>query len=102
MNTIDHIVAYVFFLFSLGYLILIIRKHKDDIWNAYIGSDGKLSLPEFMGFLWTILFCILFFSELFLGKTAGSHIWYSMDSIFLIIIGGNAIKRNEKSDSDNG
>lgn len=93
------IVGYLFFAFSVGYLVRITNKHRDDIWGAIIGEDKKLSLPELCALLWVILFPVLFFAEIFLGLKAGEHIWYSMDSIFLIIIGGNAYKRYSTSNT---
>ena len=99
MTELHHIIAYLFFGFSVGYLIYVTNRHREDIWSAIIGDDKKLSLPELSALLWVVLFPVLFFAEIFLDLKAGEHIWYSMDSIFLIIIGGNAFKKSDNSNT---
>lgn len=93
MTGLDHIIAYAFFAFSLGYMVFITTKHKDDLWKAIIGDNNKLDITEMAALFWFVLFPILFFAEVFLGKVAGEHIWYSLDSIFLVIVGGNALNK---------
>ena len=100
MTGIDHIIAYVFFAFSLGYMIFITTKHREDLWSAIIGENKKLDITELAALFWFVLFPILFFAEVFLGRTAGEHIWYSLDSIFLIIVGGNTLNRKMDKKKD--
>ena len=101
MINVEHIIAYVFFLFSVSYFIYLIRSNRIEIWSAFRGKNDKLDIPELAALYWFFMFAVLFFTELFLGKTAGQHIWYSLDTIFLIIVGGNSIKKNEKFNTDN-
>ena len=101
MTSIDHIIAYAFFAFSLGYMIHITTKHKKDLWNAIIGDNKKLDITEMAALFWFLLFPVLFFAEVFLGKVAGEHIWYSMDSIFLIIVGGDVVNKRKNKSNDN-
>tara|TARA_R100001530_G_scaffold127686_1_gene96985 strand:- start:104 stop:421 length:318 start_codon:yes stop_codon:yes gene_type:complete len=104
MLSVDHIVSYVFGLFSAGYLFYLVRTHRSEIWGAFRGKNEKLDIHELAALYWFFMFAVLFFSELFLGKTAGPHIWYSLDTIFLIIIGGDKIgkikgdKKDEKKE----
>lgn len=97
MTSLDHIIGYIFFVFCLGYIIYITIRHKKTLWEAISGEDKKLDLTELAALFWFVIFPILFFAEIFLGKTVGEHIWYSLDSIFLIIIGGNVVGKKGKN-----
>ncbi len=100
MLSIDHIISYVFFLFCAGYLFYLIRTHRSEIWSAFRGKNEKLDIHELAALYWFFMFAVLFFAELFLGKTAGSHIWYSLDTIFLIIVGGDKIGKAKNGKSN--
>lgn len=99
---VEKIIGYVFFLFCIGYILHITNKHKVSLWNAIIGDDKKLDITELAALFWFMLFPMLFFAEVFLGMVAGEHIWYSLDSIFLIIIGGDVANKKIKKDKTNG
>ncbi len=86
----QHIAAYIFEAFSLIYFLYLTKKHRKEMWEAIRGDDKKLQLPEIAAFFWFILFPILFFGDLFFGLDASDKVWYSMDVIFLFIIGGYA------------
>ncbi len=97
MTTILQITGLCFFVFTFAYFIYITRKHSGEIWGAMLGDDGKLQLTELAALFWFILFPILFFADLFLGLKASEEIWYSMDGIFLIIIGGHSVNKHFES-----
>ena len=97
---VEKIIGLVFFVFCVGYMIYITQKHKDDLWSAIIGQDNKLDLTEFAALLWFLIFPMLFFAEVFLSLKAGEHIWYSLDSIFLIIIGGDVTSKTLNGKKD--
>lgn len=99
---VEKIIGYVFFLFCIGYLLYITHKHKNDLWGAIIGDDKKLDITELAALFWFMLFPMLFFGEVFLGLKAGEHIWYSLDSIFLIIIGGDVANKKIKNGKTKG
>ena len=98
------IAAIIFAVFTLGYLIYLVKKHKSDISEAFKGEDGKWQVPELLAALWCFLFVVLFYSDLMFSQIVGDSIWMTMNSIWLTIMatyGFNQYRKgNTKSKGD--
>lgn len=87
--TLQKILGYIFFILIVVWKIGIIKRNKGELWDAIRGEDRKLQVQEIAILIWVIVFPILVLSELFLGLTVSSSVWYSMNGIFVALILGD-------------
>jgi hypothetical protein len=93
------VVGLLFALGTIGYIFVITARHHDEFWEGVKGEDGKLQFIEAALTIWLALFVPMAIADFAFGLVASDHLYYSMDSIFLIGVGGSVAKvmnRNKK------
>ena len=94
------VVGFIFAVVTAMYLLMITRKRHAEFWEAVRGEDGKTQFIEMVLVVWVILFTAMIIADFAFGLVASDKAWWSMDSIFLIGIGGRVatvINRGNKS-----
>lgn len=83
------IIGIFFALGTLGYILFLTVKHKDDFWSAVKGDNGKLDIIEAVVIVWMVLFVAMITADFALGLHASNEAWYSLDAIFAFSVAGN-------------
>ena len=85
-------VGYAIALIALVQLFLVFFVNRRTMMEDLRGKDKTWQFGEISGIMWIILFPTLAICELF-GLSAGSVVWYSMDTIYFINILGRSANK---------
>lgn len=101
------VIGFFFAFGTFSYLLFVTTKHHEEFWEGIKGDNGKLEFIEAALTVWLVLFVVMIIADFSFGLVASPHAWWSMDSVFLIGVGGkvtsvmNRGKKNETT-SDSG
>lgn len=91
------IIGILFALGTLGYILYLTVKHREDFWTAVKGDNNKLDIIEAVVIVWMVLFVAMITADFALGLHASNEAWYSMDAIFAFSVAGNKFAPRGKS-----
>jgi len=94
-------VGFFFAVGTFAYIFFITIKHHKEFWEGVKGDDGKLQFIEAALTIWLALFVPMVIADFAFGLVASDKVWWSLDSIFLIGVGGRTISvmnRGSKKD----
>jgi len=96
------VVGFFFACGTIAYLFIITTRHHQEFWEGIKGDNGKLEFIEAALTVWLVLFTAMVIADFAFGLVASGHAWWSMDSIFLIGVGGKAatVMKRDKSKKD--
>ena len=98
------VVGLFFALGTFSYLFFVTTRHHQEFWEGVKGEDGKLQFIEAALTIWLVLFTAMVIADFSFGLVASGHAWWSMDSVFLIGVGGkvtSVMNRGKKDDKVN-
>lgn len=95
---------------TLGYILILTIIHHKDFWQGIKGEDGELNFLEAALTVWLVLFSSMVVADFAFGLVASDKIMWSMDSVFLVGVGGRTVhvmnrdkkKKNEDKKEDSG
>ena len=93
-------IGFIFACGTVGYIFIVTSRHHQEFWEGIKGDDGKLQFLEAALTVWLALFVPMIIADFAFGLIASDKAWWSMDSIFLIGVGGrtvNVMNRNRNS-----
>jgi len=85
------IIGLMFAAGTISYLFVVTTKHHKEFWEGIKGDDGKLQFIEAALTVWLALFVPMVVADFAFGLVASDKVWWSMDSIFLVGVGGRTI-----------
>lgn len=81
----------LFFVTLAMFALLLVLKGKK-AWQAVVGPDGRLDIPEFIVGVWAfIFFPMAFAADLWLNKTLSTPMIVSLDTIMSFALGGSVV-----------
>lgn len=99
------IVGTVFALVTGGYILFLSIKHHSDFWDGIKGEDNKLNFLEAALTIWLVLYASMVTADFAFGLVASEKVWWSMDSVFLVGVGGRTLsvmnRDNKAKKADN-
>lgn len=81
-------VGFIFAVGTIGYIFFVVASHHKEFWPGIKGDDGKLQFIESALTIWLALFVPMAVADFAFGLVASDKLWWSMDSIFFIGVGG--------------
>lgn len=84
----------------LSFIAISVHLHRNQIWEAITGPDGKLSTTELIIAIWLILFPIVVLSSMFLDKTPDPAVVYTLDIILLVALGAKKFPDKDKESTE--
>lgn len=84
-------VGFIFAIGTFSYIFFITARHHKEFWEGIKGDDGKLQFIEGALTVWLALFVPMAVADFAFGLVASDKLWYSMDSVFLIGVGGRVV-----------
>lgn len=101
------VVGFFFAVGTVGYLLVVTTRHHKEFWEGIKGDDNKLQFIEAALTIWLVLFTAMVLADFAFGLVASDKAWWSMDSVFLIGVGGkvtstriNSVMNREKNDTN--
>lgn len=96
-------VGYFLMLVAFSYYGYIVYKKHTSLWQAIIGDDNKLQVPEIVTLIALVILPIMLLSDFILGLRASTEAWVSIDAILFGGLAGKGYKdflektKNDKS-----
>lgn len=87
------IVGFFLAIGTFGYLFIVTTRHHQEFWEGIKGDDGKLQFIEAALTVWLCLFTVMVIADFAFGLVASDNAWWSMDSVFLIGVGGKVTSK---------
>ena len=88
----DKLVGYGLMVITLAYYsFVVVRKHKS-LWQAIIGEDKKLQVPEIVTLIALITLPVMLLADIFLNAKASTEAWVSIDTILFGGLAGTGYK----------
>lgn len=90
-------VGFFFAVGTLSYIFVVTTRHHKEFWEGIKGDDGKLQFIEAALTIWLTLFTGMAVADFAFGLVASDKLWWSMDTIFLIGVGGRTMSVMNRS-----
>ena len=82
------VIGVVLFVITISVFWIIAYRSRRNFWQAIIGENDKLDLPEIVVIIWVVVFPVIALADPLLGLEASEKVWWGMDLILLFALTG--------------